>query len=65
MEIIKSQSDKRLYKYLVLENQMRCLLIEDPDAKKKNKKLSFKTNERLKHENNLFNHFYSQHVQQV
>ena len=40
-------------------------LIEDPDAQSKNKKLSFKTVERVKGENNMMNHFYSPHVQQV
>jgi hypothetical protein len=38
-------------------------LIEDPNGESKNKKLSYKTTERVKGENNIFNHFYSPHVQ--
>lgn len=30
--ILKSLSDKRLYKGLVLENQLKCLLISDPST---------------------------------
>ena len=33
-EIIKSKNDDRLYKYLKLENGMRCLLVSDQDASK-------------------------------
>lgn len=32
--IIKSESDKKLYRYIILENQMRCLLLEDPEAER-------------------------------
>lgn len=28
--ILKSLSDKRLYKGLILENQLKCLLVSDP-----------------------------------
>ena len=33
-EIIKSKSDKRLYKTIVLPNQIRCILIQDDEADK-------------------------------
>jgi len=29
-----SENDKCTYKYITLANQMRCLLIEDPDVQK-------------------------------
>jgi secreted Zn-dependent insulinase-like peptidase len=32
--IEKSKSDKREYKYVILENGMRCMLICDPEADK-------------------------------
>lgn len=37
----------------------------NPDKDKKNKKLSYKTDQRLKGENNILNHFNSEHVLQV
>ncbi len=33
-KIIKSPSDSREYKYLVLKNKLRCLLISDPKTDK-------------------------------
>ena len=33
-EIIKSQSDKRQYKSIMLGNQLRCILIQDDEADK-------------------------------
>ena len=33
-EIIKSCSDKRVYKLLILPNDMKCLLISDPETDK-------------------------------
>jgi len=33
-EILKSPADDRLYKYFKLDNGMRCLIIEDPEADK-------------------------------
>ena len=33
-EIIKSSSDKRVYKLLILPNDMKCLLISDPETDK-------------------------------
>ena len=33
-QIIKSQSDKRLYKHITLPNKLQCLLISDPAADK-------------------------------
>jgi len=33
-EITKSPADNRLYKYFRLENGMRCMVIEDPEADK-------------------------------
>jgi insulysin len=33
-DVVKSKSDKRHYKLLTLENQMRCLLIQDDEADK-------------------------------
>ena len=33
-EIIKSPNDKLNYKFLILENKMKCLIISDPDADK-------------------------------
>ena len=74
LTFVQENIDPNRKKYISLKNKIsmaflmnRSLkselgLIEDPDAKKKNQKLSFKTNERLKGENNLFNHFYSPHV---
>ena len=32
--IVKSASDNRLYKGIVLENELRCLLISDPKTDK-------------------------------
>lgn len=34
MSIIKSKSDKRVYKYIKLPNKLSCLLISDKDADK-------------------------------
>ena len=34
MEIIKPQTDKRDYKYIELDNKLRCLIINDPDTDK-------------------------------
>jgi secreted Zn-dependent insulinase-like peptidase len=34
MQIIKSKSDKRDYRYLSLTNKMRCMLITDPEGDK-------------------------------
>ena len=34
IEIIKSKCDKREYKYIKLPNEMRCILISDPEADK-------------------------------
>jgi hypothetical protein len=34
IEIIKSRCDKREYKYIKLSNEMRCILISDPEADK-------------------------------
>ena len=34
VEIVKSPSDKREYRYVKLDNQLRCLLISDPEADK-------------------------------
>ena len=34
LNIIKSRCDKRVYKYLKLDNKMRCVLISDRDADK-------------------------------
>ena len=33
-QVIKSLSDKRIYRPLLLDNQMECLLISDQDAQK-------------------------------
>jgi insulysin len=33
-EIIKSQSDKRTYKYITLKNKLQCILIQDDEADK-------------------------------
>ena len=33
-EIIKPRTDKRTYKYITLPNQIRCILISDPEADK-------------------------------
>ena len=33
-EIIKSKSDKRIYKYITLPNKMQCILIQDDEADK-------------------------------
>ena len=33
-EITKSPADNRLYKFFKLDNGMRCILVEDPEADK-------------------------------
>ena len=74
LTFVQENIDPNRKKYISLKNKIsmaflmnRSLkselgLIEDPDAAKKNKKLSFKTKERINGEINLFNHFYSPHV---
>jgi hypothetical protein len=34
MDIIKPQNDNRIYKYYVLENNIKCILINDKDIDK-------------------------------
>jgi len=34
IEIIKSKIDKREYKYLTLENGIKCMIVHDPEADK-------------------------------
>ncbi len=34
IEIIKAKRDKRKYKFIQLENKLKCLLIEDNEADK-------------------------------
>jgi len=47
INIIKSACDKRSYKYVKLANEMRCLLISDPEADKSAASLEVKVGSAL------------------
>ena len=42
VDIIKSKSDKRIYKHIVLPNKLACLIISDPEADKSSASLDVK-----------------------
>lgn len=47
IEIIKAKRDKRKYKFIKLENELKCLLIEDKEADKSAASINIKVGSSL------------------